>query len=401
MRSSLTRRACPLPFRPSYEFTLSLRLAPFFGALFLVIGFQLPFWPVWLSFKGLGPEEIGIVLSGPIWIKIISTPLIASLADRFGLRRLPLVLLSGGCLAVYLLYFLASGFWQIFGLSLAIGVLISSVTALGNNHTLSFSRSHGIDYARLRLWGSISFIAASLIGGRIFGEGTEPFIPVVIAFSFFLLLLSCLLMPVNPSPRETVEPKGLRRLLSSPGFAIFLLAAGLIQASHAVLYSAGTLQWQAQGLGEGRIGFLWAEGVVVEIILFAVSKNLFRNASPAWLLLLAALFGVLRWGAMGLAPGFLLLIPIQAMHGVTFAAAHLGAMRFVSERVPASLSARAQGLYAAVSQGVIMGGGLFLSGYLTQGFGVHAYFFMALCCLIAGALALFLMRVYPALSIRG
>jgi MFS1 family protein len=62
---------------------------------------------------------------------------------------------------------------------------------------------------------------------------------------------------------------------------LFLLAASMIQASHALYYTFGTLHWRAQGFADGTIGALWALGVLAEIGLFAVSgpRPLYRALS--------------------------------------------------------------------------------------------------------------------------
>ena len=43
------------------------RLALFYAALFVSIGIQLPFFPLWLEAKGLDAGMIGIVLAAPWW----------------------------------------------------------------------------------------------------------------------------------------------------------------------------------------------------------------------------------------------------------------------------------------------------------------------------------------------
>ncbi|MBO0335280.1 MFS transporter [Sneathiella sp. CAU 1612] len=388
-----------MPPFTSNDFFLSIRLAPFYAALFLIVGLQLPFWPVWLSFKGLSAEEIGIVLSAPVWSKILFTPMITSLADYFGRRRAPLVIMSALSLALFQLYFVVDGFLQIFAVALSIGILISSFSAVGDNLVLTLGRTRNIDYPRIRLWGSISFIGGSFFGGLLLAERTPDFIPVMLSAAFLLLFLCCLLLPeVHISPSEQGK-KGLRRLLKSPPFLVFLLAAGLIQGSHAILYAAGTLHWQKQGISDATIGFLWAEGVIVEIILFAFAKHLFKSFSPLQLIVLGGISGMIRWTVMGLSPDVPVLIFIQMLHGVTFAAAHLGAMRFITEKIPVEMSARAQGLYSAISLGLIMGGGLFFSGYLYESFSVGAYFFMAGSCAMALLICQYLRRAPESLQL--
>ncbi|WP_340151117.1 MFS transporter [uncultured Sneathiella sp.] len=368
----------------------SLRLAPFYVALFLIVGFQLPFWPVWLSFKGLTSEEIGIVLSSPIWAKIVFTPMIAALADYSGRRRAPLVIMSAICLGLFQFYFLADGFWQILILSVSIGIFFSSFTALGDNLVLTLSRTQKIDYPRIRLWGSISFIVAAFWGGQLLSGRSADFIPLMLSTAFLLLFLCCLMLPEVRITRTERGRKGLRRLLKSFDFMAFLIMAGLIQGSHAILYSSGTLQWQKQGLDDTVIGLLWAEGVIVEIILFAVARHVFSSFTPLRLLVIGGFAGLLRWIVMGFAPDLSVLIVIQTLHGVTFAATHLGAMRFITEKLPVEISARAQGLYSAVSLGLIMGGGLFASGYLYEALASGAYFFMAGFCVVALLISLHL-----------
>ena len=77
------------------------RLSAFYAAAFLVTGVQLPFWPVWLTARGLDAREIGIVFAAAIWVKVAATPAIGALADNFGRRRV-MGLLAATALAAYI-----------------------------------------------------------------------------------------------------------------------------------------------------------------------------------------------------------------------------------------------------------------------------------------------------------
>src|SRR5262245_57443038 len=65
----------------------SLRLAAFYGALFLVYGVHLPYLPVWLSARGLTAEEIAVITAAPYFLRAFITPSTAMLADRLGAHR--------------------------------------------------------------------------------------------------------------------------------------------------------------------------------------------------------------------------------------------------------------------------------------------------------------------------
>ena len=83
--------------------------------------------------------------------------------------------------------------------------------------------------------------------------------------------------------------------MGDPAFLLFLGAAAAIQSSHAVYYAFGTLHWRGLGHSEAVIGWLWAEGVIAEILLFAFGSALGSRLSPARLLMVAG-FGALSAG---------------------------------------------------------------------------------------------------------
>ena len=43
--------------------TPALRMSLFFFVMFGTVGVHLPYWPVWLSGRGLGPTELGLVMA--------------------------------------------------------------------------------------------------------------------------------------------------------------------------------------------------------------------------------------------------------------------------------------------------------------------------------------------------
>ena len=140
---------------------LPLRLSLFYAAYFLVIGIQLPFWPLWLEGRGLTAAEIGVVLSVALWVRIVTIPVAGVVVDRTGGRGAALIVLSGSSLAASLLYLPIGGFWPILLVTVLVSACFSPVMNLGDNLTLLIARAKHLDYGRMRLWGSMSFIAAA------------------------------------------------------------------------------------------------------------------------------------------------------------------------------------------------------------------------------------------------
>src|SRR5437016_5229290 len=113
-----------------------------------------------------------------------------------------------------------------------------------------------------------------------------------------LNLLASAQLPTPRIERGRLMRAGWRRLLLDGRQLLFLLAATAIQSSHSIYYAFGTLHWSALGYSSETIGWLWAEGVIAEIALFACGAPLLARLGPARLLVLAGAAGVLRWTVM-------------------------------------------------------------------------------------------------------
>mgnify|MGYP002624533047 CR=1 FL=1 len=376
----------------------AVRLSLFFGALFLVVGLHAPYFPVWLEWRGLTQGQIGIVLAAPLAVRTIFTPAVSLVADQSGDRRKVLQLLAWGALFGLLLFFLTDGFWATFAVAVVVALFWTSVMPVTEAVAMEGVKRAGHDYGRMRLWGSLTFIAASFFGGLAldwWGGGSVLWLMVGAAAC---VVASAHLLPAPAGLgrlRTATQPRRIRwsdasRLLRQPLFLLFLASTGLVQAAHAIYYAFGTIHWQSQGIAAGVIGTLWAVGVIAEIVLFAFSARVVKTVGVTNLICLAAFAAVVRWAATALSPPLWLLFAVQALHGLTFGAAHLAAVHFISDAVPEEKAGTAQGLYASAGMGIFMGGAILTSGPLYASLGGQAYFVMAVLGALSLALAILL-----------
>ena len=92
---------------------------------------------------------------------------------------------------------------------------------------------------------------------------------------------------------------------------------------------------------------------------------------------------------MAFDPPFGMLLILQTLHGLSFAATHVGALTFIARSAPLGQAATAQA-YLAMALGVGMAAAIAGSGWLYENFGSGAYAAMALaavaggvCCVVA------------------
>ncbi len=377
----------PLPHQES------VRLSFFYAAFFAFIGVVLPFWPVWLASKGLDVIEIGIVMAVGMSVKIVSNPFFAHIADRRGERKRVVIGCSMAALASFSLFGAAQGFWPLLGVSVLFFGFWPPTMPLTESLTMLAASRRKLDYGRIRLWGSLAFIASSVLAGRMLVDHPESII-----FSIALVLVgfavaSALMLPDIRAPKAKGGRLVLIEVLGDKKFLLFLATAALLQPAHGVYYGFGTLNWQRAGLGEDVIGGLWAIGVTAEIVLFIFSAFVVRKIGPIRLLALAGLAGTVRWTVIGATDALPALILVQVLHAFTFGAAHLGAIHFIARAVSPALSATAQGLYAALVMGLGMGLSMAMSGYLYAQFEGRAFFAMSAMSLGGFFLALTLGKV--------
>ncbi|MGH6866055.1 MAG: MFS transporter [Methyloceanibacter sp.] len=376
------------------------RLGFLYAALFLVVGCYLPYLPVWLSWRALDADQIAVLLAAPLYTRILFTPAISFAADKLGDRRAVLILLAWGSVASFFLLWISSGFWQMLLATILLAANWTTIMPLIEAVAVSGIRSRGLDYGRVRLWGSLSFIVASLGAGlAIQTLGPGAVLPLLLGAAL-LTAVGTHLLPRNMEGGGPTALAMLRRLKLSDAFALagtplfllFLLAASLIQGSHALLYAFGSLHWRAQGLSGGTIGALWSLGVIAEVFLFAMSGRLIAAYGASRLLLLAGFATTLRWSFMAIDPPLWATALLQTLHAMSFGAAHIAAIHFLANAVPEDRAGTAQGLYAAVVAGLVLGSITIASGPLYRTLGDEAYGVMALLALIGALCAVALLR---------
>jgi len=364
-------------------FPFSVRLGLFFAAYFVLIGIHTPFFPVWLAAKGLDAREIGMVLAAPMVVRFFVVPFATGLADRRNALRTALILCTWATLAGYAAISLSSGFLAILFTVSLMAVPYSPTMALGDAYALRGLKDRH-SYGPVRMWGSVSFIAASIGAGYLFDVMAAKDLILLIVGAVFATALSSLALPQLPPHVPGGEADmSAAHLLRQHGFVAILLAASLIQGSHSLYYGFSTIAWKAAGIDGVTIGLLWSCGVISEIVLFGLARHLPPAIGPLTLMVIGAAAATIRWTAMAFDPPGWILPSLQAMHGLSFGATHLGTIGYLASAAPKNLGATAQG-YLYVVMSAVLAAMLGLSGFLFSAFGATGYFAMALVAAAGG-----------------
>ncbi|MFL5147987.1 MAG: MFS transporter [Microvirga sp.] len=380
----------------------SARLSALHAASFGGIGVYLPFFPIWLEHRGVPPDLLGVILALPIVVRIVAVAPLMALADRgIGPRRL----IAGACCAVALVYVAllrAESFVALAALVVLMALGHAPIIPAADLVTIqAIRRDRRLDYGRIRLWGSIAFLAASIGGGYILGAlPADAVIWLLLGLAVTAMATAWLVVPDGMAANvdsDAAKPVGGRKRLPLSLWYV-IGAAACTQASHAALYAFGSIHWRDLGFSSATIGWLWAIGVVAEILVFAgLGKSVGRGTAAFGLILAGAGTAALRFAALAADPGLPAIFVLQMLHGLSFGATHLGTMAALALLAPEAARGRAQGVMSA-AQALAMAAGTVASGRIFRAAGPAVFLAMvplAAAGLLFGLLAMRSFRAQP------
>lgn len=381
------------------------RATAFGASIYLLVGANLPYLPVWLEqSRGFSGAQISQMVAAGTLIRIFAGPVMAARAEQSGLRRVLgqtslLCLLAFAAIAPE-----ASPVLAVVSLITLTYVAWGLLMPLTDAVLLSATKDQRPDYGAARAIASASFIVASLTAGalvRLYGPDAAIWWLVgasgLMVVTSYTLPKEATLSGARPTLGQTLR-EGIR-LYKNRSILVAGFGASLIQSTHAYYYNLGSNIWIGQGIDEAYIGPLWSTGVAVEVLFLLTSGIVFARWRPGFLIVLGGLGAVLRWTLTGLAPPLELLFVLQALHALSFAATHIGILRFLTEE----LSEEKVPVALAINSAVFFGPMLALLGIVSGNYydrfvdsQAQGYWLMAAGAMIGTLCALWVARnVHP------
>jgi MFS transporter, PPP family, 3-phenylpropionic acid transporter len=336
--------------------TLMVRWAfgSFFFLYFAYVGLVSPYASLFFLDRGFTVIEIAVLMSMLQITRIIGPFswgwLSDYLSNRIGIIRFCACLAALVFTTIYFLHSYLGFFIWMFVLH----TILSSLMPLGESatvHALFKDNSFDKRYGRLRLWGSIGFIAMVLFAGELFQRKGIELYPLVGTFVLITLALVTFLLHEPKMERRKMVKGELLVVLFNPDVRWFLLSGFFMQFAHAALYVFYSLYLADLGYDKLQIGLFWALGVSAEVLFFYFQSKVLSRVDPEVVLQASFGIGVIRFALMAFLPFTSILIIAQLLHAGTFAAHHSAATKLLQRWFTGPLQARGQALMATVSYG--------------------------------------------------
>ncbi|MBU3723895.1 MAG: MFS transporter [Burkholderiaceae bacterium] len=336
------------------------RLSAFFAAYFAYVGLFSPYLSLWLNGRGFSPTEIGVLISPMQWARVVGPPAWGWMADhvqgRSGVARLIQVAALAALISSLMLLTELS-FWPLFIVFCVMSFFLSGQVPIAESLAMQAGGGSLKRYGRIRVWGSIGFIAAVMLAGPWFDRVGIFWLPASLIAVLAVLVLVTLLLPHREVHDLAPQSALTKDMLRNPQVKRFLWASFLMLVAHAPLYTLFSLWLHQQGYSSTEIGLLWTLGVVAEIFMFRFQHRLFDRFSVGQCWVASYAVTAIRFLMIAFSGGSLwVLIAAQLLHAVTFGVHHSASMALIREWFPAQAQARGQAFYTMASYG--LGGSL-------------------------------------------
>ncbi|WP_034618768.1 MFS transporter [Chitinibacter tainanensis] len=338
--------------------TALLAIAGFYFCYFAFNGLFSPYWGLYLAGLAFPAWQIGILTSLTQINRIYAPAIWGYLADRSGRRQTILRLAGVAALLFFIPLTLSTSFWPLFLAVLLASFFWSAALPLVEATAMNLLQGDSGAYARLRIWGSVGFVVATLVAGYLIEALGVGVLPWAVISVMTALALYCWWVPeTGVAAARSTEQAGFAQILRQREVLALLGATFLMSLAHGPYYSFYSIYAAEQGYSKSLIGWFWTIGVVAEIAVFWLMPQLTQRFRYRSLLLFGLAVGVLRFALIGWLPATLAVVIVaQLGHAFTFGSNHAVNMWYIHRYFAGRHQAKGQALYIAMSFG--LGGSL-------------------------------------------
>ena len=301
---------------------MKVALALFYLFYFALVGVYIIFMPKVLLDFGYSSVEVGVIYSSAPFmrfllpfifkhfIKLTSSVYLISLVLTFIASLIFLDTVEN-----FYLYLLSN---LLFGASM--GVSLPFI------ETIALKKLSKKEYGRIRLWGSIGFIAIALWLGKILSTNYEA-LYYLSSMAFLTLIFGFVILKIIKEDRELEQQDN--KSFSLMRYWAFWVSIFLMQLAFGGFYNFFTIYETSHGISLEMTSWMWTFGVICEIFMLffqgaLLQKNLLK------IIQISILVTVFRWLLLYLyADNIIVTFASQSLHAISFALYHTATITYI------------------------------------------------------------------------
>jgi nucleoside transporter len=241
------------------------------------------------------------------------------------------------------------------------GHMLCYMPTLGLSNTIAFAHLDAIQFPRVRVWGTIGWIVAGLLGGFM-GWSTSLNMFYVAGIAALLLGVLSFALPSTPPPAKD-QPISLRgllmvdsfKLLLKPAFFVFMLCSFLICIPLAYYY-AKTPDFLLNS-GFEQPASTMSLGQMSEIFFMLLIPFFFRRLGVKWMIIIGMLAWVARYALFAFGAPNTVAVMMYAgiiLHGICYDFFFVTGFMYTENVAPQEIRGQAQSMLVFFTQGLGM-----------------------------------------------
>ncbi len=357
-------------------------LGAFYLSYFALVGVYIIFLPKMLLLSGYSPAQVGAVFAASPTMRFL-LPFLFRRMGGVG-RSVYLGALFLALVAALLFFFTLSSFPAFFLANLLYGAAMGVI--LPYVDTIALHRIQRERYGKVRLWGSIGFMAIALWLGRVLETPLQSLVYLAVLAALVVLVgLSLARYDTEERPEPAEGEEGSFSLLRYWALWGSLL---LLQMSFGGFYNFFTIYETAHGISLETTSWLWSFGVLCEIAMLYWQGPLLRR-DLLGLIEFAIATTVLRWGILWLWPDSLAAAFLsQSLHAINFALYYSASIAYIYDLY--TQKKLAQQFFLGITFGLGGALGAMIAGRVYEAAPGELFLFEALVALLSW----FLIRIH-------
>src|SRR5918993_1555901 len=330
---------------------------------YLIWGSWLPLLALYLGgVLGFSGSEIGWIFATQAIACVFGLYFGGQLADRLlSTEKLLAVLHLVGGLAMFALAYQTT-FWSFFFVMLVYQLAYMPTMSLTNAVVFHHVADPQRDFGKIRLWGTIGWIAASwpfvfILAGKAGAELNAALSSIftVAGIASIALAAFSLTLPHTPPAKQQSgisAPMQAIKLLRDPVMFVLFVATLMDALVHQCYFQWTSPFLQQAGLAENWIMPAMSVGQVAEIASMAALGWALSRLGWRWTMTLGILAHAARFFVFAIGDPLWLMVAINVVHGMCYAFFFGAVYIFVDEQFPKDSRASAQGLFNLLILGI-------------------------------------------------
>ncbi|MDZ7371985.1 MAG: MFS transporter [candidate division KSB1 bacterium] len=371
-------------FSPRTIFSLNpqgVLLGSVFFLFYFGLSAWLPFFNLYLKSRGFSGAQVGVVAGSYQAVLFFVVPIWGMLADRFGNKRLLMIVLFTAGLLIWNLRLIAD-YHLMIGYIILLAAMHHPLGTLSDSLAIGYVKHNPrAAFGQFRLWASLGWALGNLVMGRLLLSRSYTLM-FSIAAAFYLA--AWLLTDFFREQRSLSEPRSYKeapRLFMQKQRIAFLLLLTLYGIAISPLYVFINLYYRDIGANNQIIGAAFAVQALSEVPFFLYGRALAARFGSGGLLVFSMVTAVGRLVLYGLIRHPLPALAVGLTSGITYSLFWIAIVDLMHDLTPEKYRSTAQSLLWAFHVGCGVTLGNLSIGLLSD------YFHMQKIMLMAAALS--------------